>query len=141
MASIERNGAPNKYTEGVIGDIYTDLISGIQYELIAIYISQTYKGDEATYDWKEIKQQTPGDGPIIVDNVVTAGSNNPVSSKAVKSYVDTNVVAIVEQQVEQQIETKMQESIQETVDQAVANAIGGSGEGDSEASDEIDSWF
>ena len=54
MAEINKAGAPDKNTEGQLGDIYTDINTGKKYKLKYICRTTTYDGVTTEYEWELI---------------------------------------------------------------------------------------
>lgn len=86
MAEIKKSGRPNINTEGQLGDIYIDTVTGYRYKLAYIGTSTTYDGVTKEYEWELISDFTPGDGSgdIEVD----------LSDYATKEYVNAQLVEI-----------------------------------------------
>ena len=58
MAKIQGNGRPTQFTEGVRGDVYTDLNTGKRYECLGYdgFIGRGQSDDLVKYDWIELKE-------------------------------------------------------------------------------------
>ena len=90
MATITQEGAPDKYTAGQVGDIYTDSLTLRMFELFAIYTTTTDKGVVVEYDWDEIHHESSGDGSsddaakiaeLTAKNIELANKNSELTSK------------------------------------------------------------
>jgi hypothetical protein len=64
MAEIKKAGAPNKNTEGQLGDIYINTNTSDKYKLAYIHRTTTYDGMFVEYEWELIG------GPISSGTIV-----------------------------------------------------------------------
>ena len=72
---------------------------------------------------------------ITIDDTVTADSDNAVSSKAVKAYVDASMKTEVKEEVSEQIKTEIGDTVQTTIEEKMAENMG------TASNDDIDSLF
>ena len=72
---------------------------------------------------------------ITIDDTVTETSDNAVSSKAVKAYVDASVKTEVKDEVSEQIKTEIGDTVQTTIEEKMAENMG------TASNDDIDSLF
>lgn len=71
----------------------------------------------------------------FIDNIVTADSDHAVSSKAVKTYVDTSIKTEVKTEVSEQIKTEIGDTVQTAIEEKMAENIS------TVSNDDIDSLF
>ena len=62
MANLSGSGAPTKTTVGTVGDIYTDTLTSIQYELSSIVTITDREGSRLEYVWDRIYEFGEGGG-------------------------------------------------------------------------------
>ena len=72
---------------------------------------------------------------MTIDDTVTETSDNAVSSKAVKTYVDTSIKTEVKTEVSEQIKTEIGDTVQTTIEEKMAENIV------TVSNDDIDSLF
>ena len=72
---------------------------------------------------------------ITIDDTVTETSDNAVSSKAVKAYVDASMKTEVKTEVSEQIKTEIGDTVQTTIEEKMAENMG------TASNDDIDSLF
>ena len=72
---------------------------------------------------------------ITIDDTVTETSDNAVSSKAVKEYVDASMKTEVKTEVSEQIKTEIGDTVQTTIEEKMAENMG------TASNDDIDSLF
>lgn len=75
MANINNSGAPTKFTEGNVGDVYTNTNNGKKYVLESIYNETTYDGVETHYIWEPVSTGSASDA-IALDNIAFIGYSN-----------------------------------------------------------------
>lgn len=71
----------------------------------------------------------------FIDNIVTADSDHAVSSKAVKTYVDTSIKTEVKSEISEQIKTEIGDTVQDAIEENMAENIS------TVSNDDIDSLF
>lgn len=78
MANINGSGAPTEQTVGVLGDIYTDSDTGIQYKCVLAYSSTGSDEDETEYRWVRYitKNNAGGSSGGLDDPLVEAMVND-----------------------------------------------------------------
>ena len=67
---LSGNGAPNKKTLGNIGDIYTDLDTGLKYKCVSVYSYTGHNSMTVEYVWKKefsINSDDSTEGIHLVD--------------------------------------------------------------------------
>lgn len=74
MANISGQGSPGYNTQGSVGDIYVDTITGKSYELVYIYEITGFNGKRIEYDWDIVKSESGGGGDISGEQLVS----NPI---------------------------------------------------------------
>ena len=98
MSKIRQKGVPTRNTVGSIGDIYTDLDTGLSYKCTGSYGLQTHIGLESKYEWKllpgEQKKVEPAKKPEPVKQQKTK-----VEVKEEPKVVETKEV--IEEKVEE----------------------------------------
>lgn len=62
MANITNQGVPNVFTEGAIGDIYTDTKTGYKYKCISVITVNTAEGSTPYHTWVRIVENTSSGG-------------------------------------------------------------------------------
>lgn len=62
MANLSGSGAPTKTTVGAVGDIYTDSLTSIQYELSSIVTITDREGSRLEYVWDRVYEFGEGGG-------------------------------------------------------------------------------
>ena len=72
---------------------------------------------------------------ITIDDTVTETSDNAVSSKAVKAYVDASMKTEVKEEVSEQIKTEIGDTVQTTIEEKMAENMA------TASNDDIDSLF
>ena len=72
MSNISGQGVPNKKTPGIVGDIYTDEISGNKFKLVFIYEIENNKGVITEYDWDPVVEGGATGGGCDCDNQVVS---------------------------------------------------------------------
>lgn len=72
MSELQGNGAPSKYLEANIGDIYTDLDTSDKYECVNIYNIMGHKTNEILYEWELIFDNSESEAPCVsIDATLT----------------------------------------------------------------------
>ena len=75
MANISGQGSPGYNTQGSVGDIYVDTLTGKSYELVYIYEITGFNGKRTEYDWDIINSESGGGDIVITDEKLVS---NPV---------------------------------------------------------------
>lgn len=103
MSKIRQKGAPTRQTVGSIGDIYTDLDTGLKYKCVGSYGLQTHIGLESKYEWKLL----PGEK----EKVEPVKKQEPKKSEPVKQQpkVEVKEEPKVEEKTEEVVEEKVEE--------------------------------
>ena len=81
MANISGQGSPGYNTQGSVGDIYVDTLTGKSYELVYIYEITGFNGKRTEYDWDIVKTESGGGGGDIVITDEKLVSNPIVNGK------------------------------------------------------------
>lgn len=74
MANISGQGSPGYNTQGSVGDIYVDTLTGKSYELVYIYEITGFNGKRTEYDWDIVNPESGGGGDITGEQLVS----NPI---------------------------------------------------------------
>ena len=96
MANISGQGSPGYNTQGSVGDIYVDTITGKSYELVYIYEITGFNGKRIEYDWDIVNSESGGGGDIditdgkLVSNPVVDGKISLTKDKYQITELNSN---------------------------------------------------
>ena len=96
MANISGQGTPGYNTQGSVGDIYVDTITGKSYELVYIYEITGFNGKRIEYDWDIVNSESGGGGDIditdgkLVSNPVVDGKISLTKDKYQITELNSN---------------------------------------------------
>lgn len=65
MSEIKQNGAPDKNTAGMIGDICIDNLTGNKYKLESVITITGYHKTSTHYDWKLMEPNSSSSGESL----------------------------------------------------------------------------
>lgn len=85
MANISGQGSPGYNTQGSVGDIYVDTITGKSYELVYIYEITGFNGKRTEYDWDIVNSESGGGDIVITDEELVS---NPVVNEKISLTKD-----------------------------------------------------
>ena len=94
MANINSPGAPTKFTQGNVGDIYTNTNNGKKYILESIYTVKEIGDDEINYTWKPVYEYgnnggTSSNVSVTSESIKNALGYTPANSEKVEGIQQT----------------------------------------------------